>query len=489
MKPSLGRYFFIAFLAALILIGSATWILYRSTLVAQRVQRERAPDYAAQLLADQIAASTRVWARATQAIAQSPLALRILKTTDANERRELMATLNSLQRDLGEIQLISSEQAQGQMLIPHALGAQQKRMIEKTHTLPHAGATLRAEALRLALSEPVRDASGAVAGYLLVERNLSEISALFAATPLIDGYAELQQINGVSDTLLKRGNEQLKFGSAPQLILLADTPWRLAVWRKPAAAGLAADLPRAYVWVGAALGTLLALCMWLAYRFANHMLQDDLTVFTKLFSDVTHERLRKRYPVELRELQNSYQVMYQLAKMTVSKHQRVVNSAGIDHLSQVSNRRSFEAKQHEVFGRVNEGWAHSLLILDIDDFKRVNDTYGHDAGDQLIVQFGKLLKEHLRSSDFVARLGGDEFCVIFPNTPLKKAEELAQRLRANMPSRLELQPNVIHHLSWSGGLSEYSRQDKSENAALARADQALLDAKRAGRARTETKVA
>ena len=65
---------------------------------------------------------------------------------------------------------------------------------------------------------------------------------------------------------------------------------------------------------------------------------------------------------------------------------------------------------------------YSLLILDIDNFKQVNDTYGHDAGDQLIVQFGKLLKEHLRSSDFVARLGGDEFCVIFPNTPLKKSE-------------------------------------------------------------------
>ena len=246
MKPSLGRYFFIAFLAALILIASAIWILYRSTLVAQHVQRERTPDYAAQLLADQIAASIRTWARATQAIAQSPLALRILKTTDTNERRDLMATLNSLQPDLGEIQLVSQEQAQGQMLIPRALGAQQKRMIEKTHTLPHAGTALRAETLRLALSEPVRDASGTVVGYALVERTLGEISTLFAATPLIDGYAELQQINGVSDTLLKRGNEQLKLSSPPQLILLADTPWRLAVWRKPAAAGLAADLPRAY---------------------------------------------------------------------------------------------------------------------------------------------------------------------------------------------------------------------------------------------------
>ncbi|MEK6662641.1 MAG: GGDEF domain-containing protein [Pseudomonadota bacterium] len=489
MKPSLARYFLIAFLAALTLIASAGLMLYRSTTDAERHSRERAPVYAPQLLANQIVESTRQWTRGTKAIAQSPLTLRILKSTDAAERRELMATLTSLQPELGEIQLITSDQAKGQTLIPSALGAQQKRMIEKARAASNQGAALRAESLSLALSEPVRDTDGGIAGFVLVERNLSEVGALFAATPLIDGYAELQQVNGVSDTLLKRGNEQLKFSSSPIAIMLEGTPWRLMMWHKPAATGLAADLRRSYFGVGSVLIVLLALCVWLAYRLGNRMLQDDLTIFTKLFSDVTHERLRKRYPVELRELQNGYQVMYQLAKMMVNKHQRVVNSAGIDHLSQVSNRRSFEAKQHEVFARVNEGWAHSLLILDIDNFKHVNDSYGHDAGDQLIVQFGKILKDHLRSSDFVARLGGDEFCVLFPNTPLKKAEELAQRLRANMPSRLELQPNVMHHLSWSGGLSEYSRQDQSENAALARADQALLEAKRAGRSRTDVKAA
>jgi len=105
------------------------------------------------------------------------------------------------------------------------------------------------------------------------------------------------------------------------------------------------------------------------------------------------------------------------------------------------------------------------------------------------VQFGKALKDNIRDSDFVARLGGDEFCVIFPSTSLRKAIELAERLRENMPQHLELLPNVIHTVSWSGGLSEYNRHDQSENAALSRADQALLDAKRAGRSRTEIKAA
>ena len=493
MKPSLARYFLFAFLAALTLIASAGFILFRATTDAQQHSREGAPEYAPQLLAGQIAQLTGQWTRASKAIAQSPLALRILKSTDAAERRELMATLTSLQPDLGEIELVTSEQAKGQTLIPRALGAQQKRMIETARVASkpasNQAAALRAEVLSVSMSEPVRNTDGGIAGYVLVDRNFSEVGALFATTPLIDGYGELQQVNGVSNTLIQRGNEQLKFSGPSIAVALEGTPWRLVMWHKPPLSGLAADLRRSYLGVGSGLITLLALFVWLAYRLSNRMLQDDVTEITRLFSDLTHERLRKHYPVELREFQNGYQVMYQLSKMIVNKHRRVVSSAGIDHLSQVSNRRSFEAKQHEVFARVKEGWAHSLLILDIDNFKHVNDTYGHDAGDQLIVQFGKLLKAHLRSSDFVARLGGDEFCVIFPNTPLKKSEELAERLRANMPSRLELLPNVLHQLCWSGGLSEYSRQDQSENAALARADQALLDAKRAGRSRIDVKAA
>jgi diguanylate cyclase (GGDEF)-like protein len=130
-----------------------------------------------------------------------------------------------------------------------------------------------------------------------------------------------------------------------------------------------------------------------------------------------------------------------------------------------------------------------LLILDIDNFKQVNDTFGHEAGDQLIIKFGEALKTCLRNSDFIARLGGDEFCVLFPFTPLERARELAERLRAKMPESVELIPGVTQKLSWSGGLSEYSRDDKGENEALARADAALLEAKRSGRNATRVRAA
>jgi diguanylate cyclase (GGDEF)-like protein len=161
----------------------------------------------------------------------------------------------------------------------------------------------------------------------------------------------------------------------------------------------------------------------------------------------------------------------------------------LDHLSKVHNRLSFDEKQSELFKTLKDGWTHSLLILDIDNFKQINDTFGHEAGDQMIIVFGKALRENLRNSDFVARLGGDEFCVIFPYTSLDRAEELAKRLRDNMPETVELIPGVTHKLAWSGGLSEYSKQDTAESAALSRADAALLMAKRSGRNTTRITAA
>jgi diguanylate cyclase (GGDEF)-like protein len=489
MQSSLARIVMAACIAVFSLATSAGWVLYRATLEREQQTSQRPPAYAGSLLASQISAITRDWSRATQAIARSQFAQRLLQTNNETERREQLALLSGLYPSLGSVQLISSEQASGQTPIPELLGAQQKHLIEKARAAKVGTTTVHVEPLVLTLSEPVRSPEGAIIGFVLIERDLAEVRELFTQSPLIDGYAELQQINTASDTLLKRGNEQLKASGTPALFPLSGTPWRLALWARSPAGMWERDLNRSYQIVGSLLALLLVLVFAVAYTVGNNSLQADLDALTKLFSDITHGRVRKHYDIELKEVRNSYHIMYQLAKMMVGKHLRAISSAGTDHLSQVNNRRSFEAKQHEVFGRVKEGWAHSLLILDIDNFKHVNDTYGHDAGDQLIVQFGKALKDHLRASDFVSRLGGDEFCVIFPNTPLKKATELAERLRENLPHKMELIPGVIHTASWSGGLSEYSRLDQSENAALSRADQALLDAKRAGRSRTEIKAA
>jgi len=216
---------------------------------------------------------------------------------------------------------------------------------------------------------------------------------------------------------------------------------------------------------------------------------DNLRTMVKLTNDLRQQRLRADYPVSLAEFQTPLETMLKLSKVMLGRQKEVSSQARLDHLSKVNNRRSFDEKQKELFASLKDGWTHSLLILDIDNFKQVNDTFGHEAGDQLIIKFGNALKACLRNSDFIARLGGDEFCVLFPFTPLDRAQELAERLRAKMPESVELIPGVTQKLSWSGGLSEYSREDKEENEALARADAALLEAKRGGRNATRVRAA
>jgi diguanylate cyclase (GGDEF)-like protein len=348
---------------------------------------------------------------------------------------------------------------------------------------------MAAATFNLSVSHPVMDSDGKRLGFVIVEQSVPQLQALFDTLPLPDAaaYAELQQSqsNEASVVLMRRGNQAVKRNAQPTLIELAGTPWRIAVWRPvtPVAESVAPYL------LGWLVASLVIAVMVLSFTLAvRNRVTDNLHVIVKLTNDVRQQRLRPDYAVSLEEFQPSLETMLKLGKVMLGQQKEVTSLARLDHLSQVNNRRSFDEKQKELFASLKDGWSHSLLILDIDNFKQVNDTFGHEAGDQLIIKFGNALKHCLRNSDFIARLGGDEFCVLFPYTPLDRAQELAERLRTNMPENVELIPGVTQKLSWSGGLSEYSREDKEENEALARADAALLEAKRGGRNATRIRA-
>lgn len=193
----------------LALVAIAASLLFHFTQERERQLRQRVPAYASQLLAHQIEVISGQWSRATQAIAQSPLTLRLLQTNDDASRLEQLDRIISLHPHLGNIYVISSDQANGQKPIREILSRQQMQMIETAHSAQNKAPVLHAEALQLSLSEPVRSADGTVIGHVLVARHLKEISALFNQSPLLNGYAELRQVGTNPDTLLKRGNEQL----------------------------------------------------------------------------------------------------------------------------------------------------------------------------------------------------------------------------------------------------------------------------------------
>ncbi len=119
----------------------------------------------------------------------------------------------------------------------------------------------------------------------------------------------------------------------------------------------------------------------------------------------------------------------------------------------------------------------SLMIVDIDFFKKVNDTYGHMKADEILAHLAKLLKQAVRKSDVPARFGGEEFFIILPETSLEKAEKFATRLRNAIHSDNFLKK---YKITASGGVTQFKARDTKEKF-KERADKALYQAKETGR--------
>ncbi|MBI5436539.1 MAG: GGDEF domain-containing protein [Nitrosomonadales bacterium] len=158
-----------------------------------------------------------------------------------------------------------------------------------------------------------------------------------------------------------------------------------------------------------------------------------------------------------------------------------------DPLTQVYNRRYLDRKLEEEVARSKRySLDLSILMLDIDHFKRVNDTYGHQAGDVTLSTFGSLIKTALREMDVVARYGGEEFLIICVNTAIDGATVVAERLRHLVEShQIEIPDDSggsqTIQISISIGAAGLSTTLDSKNKLVQAADQALYRAKQAGR--------
>lgn len=156
-----------------------------------------------------------------------------------------------------------------------------------------------------------------------------------------------------------------------------------------------------------------------------------------------------------------------------------------DPLTGVFSRWYFMEKLEEEVYRCNRyGSALSILMCDIDDFKKLNDTYGHTTGDSVLAWIGRKLLVSLRKSDYVGRYGGEEFVIALPETSLNEAQIVAEKLR----KMLETDTENVYKITMSFGVSEYRRGEEIEET-IRRADEALLVAKKLGKNRIVTESA
>jgi len=163
-------------------------------------------------------------------------------------------------------------------------------------------------------------------------------------------------------------------------------------------------------------------------------------------------------------------------------------SALTDSMTKLYNRRYFaEVSEHYINLAKRENRSIFVIMLDIDKFKNINDTYGHDIGDKVIILLADILRKNIRKSDVACRYGGEEFAILLPESSKEGAMKVAQTIRKNCEAvKISLNSDQFVHFSISLGVAEVDpSQNRAIEVALKHADEALYKAKESGRNKVE----
>jgi diguanylate cyclase (GGDEF)-like protein len=170
------------------------------------------------------------------------------------------------------------------------------------------------------------------------------------------------------------------------------------------------------------------------------------------------------------------------AFLTIALHSEIADLATTDGLTGLHNHRTFQEKLSEELKRAERyGRSLSVLMIDIDHFKAVNDIYGHQTGDSVLRTTARIIKDSLRSVDFTARYGGEEFVAILPETECVGAFTVAERIRTHVSEYLFIHDDKRLHITVSLGFSCYPNDAKTQQQLIGKADEFLYFAKENGR--------
>ena len=173
-----------------------------------------------------------------------------------------------------------------------------------------------------------------------------------------------------------------------------------------------------------------------------------------------------------------------LHRQIEAKNRLLEELALTDSLTGLPNRRAVEGwAARQLSGAARHGFPFWVVLTDLDHFKRINDTYGHDAGDEVIKAVAEILQSHKRASDIAGRLGGEEFALILPEATLDRAASAAERLRQLVADRVVIADGRAISVTISIGVSVCHADTSGIDELLKQADVALYQAKLSGRNR------
>ncbi len=175
--------------------------------------------------------------------------------------------------------------------------------------------------------------------------------------------------------------------------------------------------------------------------------------------------------------------VYVFANLTMQQRKALVRLSRRDSLTNLRNRRAFDYKLEEFVGQPRDDQTACLILFDIDHFKKINDQYGHQVGDQLLVKMGEAVKQRIRKSDRIYRIGGEEFAIILARSSLESAVKVAENVRLLVQKTQLVEEGMV---TISLGVAAY-QTGESKLSWVERCDNALYLAKGAGR--NQVKVA
>jgi diguanylate cyclase (GGDEF)-like protein len=486
MSKSLAKFHFHSFanlLLNLVILGAAGYLL--TTDLRETLVRDRAAE-AAQSLASELRGLVRGQLSATEIISRRSEVINALR----------QGNLRDQQREAEAIRM-QMPQARGVWLLPVSIATDRKPppLLDEASwdfvRRAASGATATPVEFHAAhrpsedydLFRPVLDEDKRLLGYLLITFSRAPLQALAERHISPSAYAELHQppAGGNSELVFAYGSREVTESAPAISVPLNPLPWTLRYWPGEGRPAILADDRLYYFFLIVVAASSLVVMSYSLYRSTVKSIQHDLKSLANMIRDVRSGTVRKDYPMELDEFASALLYLKDSGRKLIEEKAKLREMGFIDHLSQLSNRRHFELKLNEAFDARKTNGPSTLLIIDLDRFKLVNDRHGHAAGDELIVKFAKVLRNCVRQTDVLARLGGDEFCIIYTFTDLANARVLAERLRKQLPREVRLSHGIVHPLRWSGGLSEMSEADGRSDEVLVRADQALLRAKESGR--------
>ena len=163
---------------------------------------------------------------------------------------------------------------------------------------------------------------------------------------------------------------------------------------------------------------------------------------------------------------------------------QLANMALFDSLTGALSRAAYLQHAEKEFKRSKRyNRPLSTIMIDIDHFKKINDQYGHAAGDHVLQIFVEAIEEEIRGPDAIGRIGGEEFALLMPDTPLKSAAHLAERVRQRITKYPYIAGKMLIEVTASLGVAVMEEEDANYKAMLQRADEALYTAKHSGRNR------